>query len=128
MTPFHPYPYIKLDIQPTAQATIWIGLKNRDTGEDYPLEHLKRACQQYVDEYKLCVTVTTTQYVYVDGDELGAAIGLLNYPRFPSTHSQIRDHALRLATLLLELFKQYKVLVVMGTETIMLSDTRKGMK
>lgn len=41
--------------------------------------------RQYCDENGLCVTVTPTCYVYTGGQEAGFIVGLINYPRFPSS-------------------------------------------
>jgi len=53
--------------------------------------------QAYVNEVGLCVTVTPTEYVYTGGLEQGAAVGLVNYPRFPSDPTTIWSHAEALA-------------------------------
>jgi hypothetical protein len=45
--------------------------------------------RQYCDEHGLCVTVTPTIYVYTGGQEVGLAVGLINYPRFRSTPQEI---------------------------------------
>lgn len=54
-------------------------------------------CAAYCDAVGLCVTVTSTTYVYTGGSEVGVAIGLINYPRFPSTPSEIWQRAEALA-------------------------------
>lgn len=52
----------------------------------------------------LCVTVTPTTFIFTGGEESGAAVGLINYPRFSSENSEksvIEDHAIALAALLM---------------------------
>lgn len=60
-------------------------------------EEAKTFCREFCDEVGLCVTVTKTSYVYTGGDEDGVIVGLINYPRFPSTHLEILTRAVRLA-------------------------------
>ena len=71
-----------------------------------------RICQEYVDKENLCVTVTPTKFFYTNGNECGAIVGLINYPRFPSIGNEVEDHAFALATQLKEKFKQKRVSVV----------------
>ena len=59
------------------------------------------ACRQFC-RTGLCVTVTPTDYIYTGGAESGFVIGLINYPRFPSTPDEIIARATDLATLLLD--------------------------
>jgi hypothetical protein len=59
-------------------------------------------CGDYCDEIGLCVTVTSTTYVYTGGAEEGVIIGLINYPRFPATPKQIEEKAIELGWWLLE--------------------------
>ena len=106
---------------PTFTATIYVGFKNRDTGEVHEMCEVASICRQYCDAVGLCVTITPTHYIYKDGEEPGCAVGLINYPRFPSTPEQITSHALALAQLLKDAMEQYKVSVVFPGETVMLS-------
>lgn len=110
----------------TFSVTIWIGLKVRDTNETFSVADAQEIAQNYCNANKLCVTVTPTHFVYSGDSEPGVAVGLINYPRFPSTPEQIGDHALRLAELYLTIFKQYKVAVVFPLNTIMLSQEPFG--
>lgn len=66
-----------------AEAKIYVGLKNRATGEEYSVDYVKQLCQKHVDKIGLCVTVTETDYIYTNGSEKGVIVGLINYPRFP---------------------------------------------
>lgn len=54
-------------------------------------------CLDYCDRVGLCVTVTETTYCFTGGEEAGVIIGLINYPRFPSTPEAIWAHAETLA-------------------------------
>jgi hypothetical protein len=57
----------------------------------------QRVCVNYCTKIGLCVTVTKTTYCYRGGSCEGVIIGLINYPRFPSTTTQIWGHAMNLA-------------------------------
>lgn len=112
---------------PTITATVYCGLKNRDTGTVRTLEDAIAVCQRYVDMIGLCVTVTPTEFIYTDGREPGVAVGLIHYPRFPSDYRTIRAHAENIARHLLVELEQFRVTVVMGDETFMLSDDEKDL-
>jgi hypothetical protein len=110
----------------TFTATIYVGMKVRDTGNEFTLHDAHSIAQLYCDEHKLCVTVTPTHFVYTSDNEPGVAVGLINYPRFPSTPEVIGDHAIKLAEIYLKAFKQYKVCVVFPGQTVMLSQEPFG--
>jgi hypothetical protein len=104
----------------TFTAAIHCGLKCRATGKIYPVADAEYVAQVYCDDVGLCVSVTPTTYVYTNGREPGVIIGLINYPRFPSARDEIRDHAIRLATMLKTQLGQLVVTVVFPDETVML--------
>jgi hypothetical protein len=108
----------------TFTATIYVGFRVGRSGHEpervFTLDEAKAIAQQYVNEVGLCVTVTPTEYVYTKGGEPGCIVGLIHYPRFPSTPEAIRNHALTLARLLLAGLRQFKVSVVFADETVML--------
>lgn len=66
------------------------------------LADIQATCQAYCDEIGLCVTVERAHYIYTGGNERGAVIGLINYPRFPSTQEAISERAEKLALRLLD--------------------------
>lgn len=110
----------------TFWAKIYVGFYNRDTKKnDGSLQKARKLCQEYVDDVSLCVTLTPTEYIYVRGQEKGVVVGLINYPRFPNTNSQIKNYALDLAKKLMLAFNQYKVTIVMPAKTILLSREKK---
>jgi hypothetical protein len=78
----------------------------------------QKVCQQFVDEKGLCVTLEPCKYIYTGGMEEGFEVGLINYPRFPSTSSEITDIALRLADHLRITCNQGSYSVMTPTETI----------
>jgi hypothetical protein len=109
---------------PTFTATLYVGFKDRDAGTEATMADVLDIIQQHVTENSRCVSVTPTTFVYRDGRENGAAIGLINYPRFPTDHFDIRTRAITLGYLLMSRLRQYRVSIVMGSETILLSDER----
>ena len=102
-------------------ASIYVGTKDRDTKEVFSTDLAKQWLQDYVNLVGLCVTLTPTDFIYVNGSEPGLIVGLINYPRFPSTPSLIKQQALEIAEGLQTIFRQYKVSVVFPDETVMLS-------
>jgi hypothetical protein len=105
----------------TYTATIYVGLRNLSTGLLVPEPDALAIVQNYVNSVGLCVSVTPTRFVYTSGSEPGLIVGLINYPRFPSTPDKIRTHAFKLAELLLRGCKQLWVSVVLPDETVMFS-------
>ncbi len=66
------------------------------------LAKIKDTCREFCLR-GLCVTVTPTEFIYVGGSETGAAVRLINYPRFESGPEAININALELArTLMVE--------------------------
>jgi hypothetical protein len=59
-----------------------------------------------------CVTVGPTTYVYNGGAEAVVRVGLINYPRFPSTPRDIFKCAEMLAMILLDALGQESASIV----------------
>lgn len=62
---------------------------------DYHLA--KNICREWALEVGACVTVERVDYVYTGGEEVGVRVGLINYPRFPTTYEELRDKARSIA-------------------------------
>ena len=112
---------------PSYWATIFIGFKNVDTGHVHSIDFVRKICSDYVNKVKLCVTLTPTEFIYSsERDELrgevGAIIGLINYPRFPVVQELIERRAMDLANILKEKLEQYRVTVQFPDRFVMLSD------
>lgn len=101
-------------------TNIYLGLKEDCDGEVKFIEEVYDVCQQYCNGYGLCVTVSPTRFIYTNGYEDGCCVGLINYPRFPSTNEKITDLAIGLAEILKQNFKQNRVSVVTSDKTYML--------
>ena len=113
-------------------ANIYVGLKETRKYDPsvrdlpWPISHtladVKAICQKYCDEKGFCVSVTETEFVYTNGNEPGAIVGIISYPRFPSNNGDLRDRALELGEILRKACGQYKVSIVMPSEVVMLGE------
>ena len=105
----------------TFEAKIYVGLRPA-YHDAYMFDEymVRKIAQAYCNEVSLCVTVTPTTFLYKDSGEYGAVVGLINYPRFPATESEIVDHAKALGYRLLRGLKQNRVSIVTTNDTIML--------
>lgn len=78
-------------------------------------------CLDYCDRTGFCVTVTETTYCYTGGEEAGVIVGLINYPRFPSTPEQIWQRAEELAAELCAGLKQQSYSIQAPDKTVWFS-------
>lgn len=111
-----------MKIARTFNVQIWCGLREGYEGPVHTVEEVIEICQEYVNNVKYCVTVSPTTFVYVNGREPGAVIGMINYPRFETTVEEILRKATALADILMKRFGQHRVTVTTPTETIMLEN------
>lgn len=63
-------------------------------------------------ERGMCVTVTPTKFIYSGGSEDGMAIGIINYPRFPTTPESLDAFAEDIVECLMPLLNQRSASVV----------------
>jgi hypothetical protein len=107
----------------TYSAIIYVGFRvGRTSNPTHGMNTIADA-RRIVHEYVavgLCVTMTPTEFVYTGGGEPGVAVGLINYPRFPSSHQAIYDHAIALGEKLRVGLNQFRVSVVFPDKTVML--------
>lgn len=104
----------------TYQATISLGLREQYTDKHHTVDEVIEICQDYCDRIGLCVTVTPTYFIYTEGREDGCFIGLINYPRFPSSPEDVYKKAYNLACILKERFNQLKVSIICSDKTYMI--------
>lgn len=107
----------KLD---TFTANIYLGLRHGYGEGISSIDEVRSWLQCYCNEVKLGVTLTPTEFIYVGGDEPGVIIGLINYPRFPSSMFEIKSNAIAIGTGLMKLCHQERLSIVFSDETIML--------
>lgn len=102
---------------------IWVGLQETYNNEKlHTINEVESICQDFVNEVKDCVTITPTNFKYVDGGENGAIIGWISYPRFPRKREEIRKRALVLAEKLMKALNQYRVTVTTPYKSYMLEN------
>ena len=104
----------------TEAVVIYVGRKDMNTKKNCSMRRIKKAIAGYVNEVGLCVSLTETRFIYTGGGEKGIAVGLINYPRFPSDSPTLRKRSMELAEILLRTCKQHKVSVVFNDKTVML--------
>lgn len=105
-------------------ASIYIGLKVRGADILHSITAVENICQEFCDDIGFCVTVTHTKYVYTDGWEQGAIVGIINYPRFPSTEKTLENRTLLLATELMLKLEQKRITIDFPKHTIMLTTSK----
>jgi hypothetical protein len=108
----------------TYTAQIYVGLREGYGEQIHSIGEVWCVCQEFVNKVGFCVTVTPTQFLYMNGMEPGAIVGTINYPRFPSSRKNLKTKTLQLATNLMLEFKQCRVSVVFPDETIMLENIK----
>jgi hypothetical protein len=83
-----------------------------------PIETAKTALRGECLRAGLCITIEPTTYIYTGGEEAGFVVGLINYPRFPSSAEAIHERALHVAHLLLEACQQHSILLMEPGESV----------
>jgi hypothetical protein len=82
------------------------------------LQTIKQTCRQFCLEVGLCVNIQPCDYIYTGGEESGAVIELIHYPRFPvEDFRDIRNKARDLAYRVAEAACQHSVLVMTPEKT-----------
>lgn len=104
----------------TFTASIYVGLQHGYAGELSSIDEVRQWLQTYCNQVKLGLTLTQTEFIYVDGGEPGVIIGLINYPRFSVPIEEIKQRAIVIAQGLMELCHQERVSIVFSDDTIML--------
>ena len=82
------------------------------------IEQAKQVCREECMAEGLCVTVSPASYIYTGGEESGIVIGLINYPRFPSSPDRIVRRARVLAETLMKRLCQRSFSLMTPQETI----------
>ena len=78
----------------------------------------KQTCREFCMEKGFCVTVEPVAFIYTGGEESGVRVGLINYPRFPTTHDDLEATAHVLAERLRVALCQHSFSVVGPRTTI----------
>lgn len=77
-----------------------------------PIEQAKQALRAECLREGLCVTIEPTLFIYPGGEEAGFVVGLVNYPRFPSTPEAITRRAEQLIDALLGATHQHSAMLM----------------
>jgi hypothetical protein len=77
-----------------------------------PIEVAKQIVRADCMREGLCVTIEPTTFMYTGGEEVGYVVGLVNYPRFPSTPDKIVSRARDLMHKLLEGTYQHSAMLM----------------
>ena len=112
-----------MEILKSYNVQIWCGLKESyNDNKVNSIDDVREVCDQWVNYIKDCVSITPTEFRYVDGSEPGVIVGYIQYPRFPREEQEIKRRALRLAEKLMIALKQNRVTVVTPEESIMIKN------
>jgi hypothetical protein len=77
-----------------------------------PIDVAKQILRWECLDEGLCVTIEPTTFIYTGGEEAGYVVGLLNYPRFPSSPAKLSKRAREVMYALLEGTHQHSALMV----------------
>jgi len=77
-----------------------------------PIEVAKQALRAECLREGLCVTIEPTTFIYTGGEEAGYVVGMLNYPRFPTTPEALMSRARDVMHKLLDATHQHSALMV----------------
>lgn len=88
MTQFHPDWAMREEL--AMQIDLWIARPRSELLR----KRMVAVVQRYCDDVGLCVTITSTRFVFTGGYEMGFRVGLRNYPRFVTRESsELLAHA-----------------------------------
>ena len=90
-----------------------------------PIETAKQALRAECLREGLCVTVEPTLFIYTGGEETGFVIGLVNYPRFPSSPQEITNRAEQVIAALLEATHQHSAMLMTPETTRWVSQRKE---
>jgi hypothetical protein len=86
-----------------------------------PIEVAKQWLRAECLREGLCVTIEPELFIYTGGEETGYRVGLVNYPRFPSSTEVLMERAESILAGLIEATHQHSGLLVGPGETVWLS-------
>jgi hypothetical protein len=82
-----------------------------------PIEVAKQILREECMREGLCVTIEPTTFIYTGGEESGYVVGLVNYPKFPSTSEGVTDRAASIARMLRDRTFQHSCMIVTPSKT-----------
>lgn len=81
----------------------------------------KQVCREYCLDLGFCVHVEPVDFIYTGGEETGFKVGIIHYPRFPSTHDDLWQRATELADVMMKRLCQHSYSIVGPRDTIWFS-------
>ncbi len=119
---------------PTFEAKIYVGFRHgylpysqvvAETKD--PITLVREVCEEMV-KTGWCLSIQPIEYIYTKtkatasspavGGEPGVVVGVINYPKYPSSVHELRHRIIELASKLMERLKQTGVSVVFTDETL----------
>lgn len=87
-----------------------------------PVAEIKQTCRHWVKENPCCVNVSKTSFIYPGGEETGACVELVNYPKFARSSEEILEAAKALGFEIKAATAQDSFLIATPTTTYWWSD------
>lgn len=109
-------------IEKSFNVQIWVGLRSGYGDYIHGMNDVREICDKWIHEIKDCVSITPTEFRYVNGWEPGVIVGYIGYPRFLRSNEEILDRALRLAEKLRIDLHQQRVTVTTPETSYLLED------
>ena len=109
-----------MKIENTFLVNIYVGFREGYGDIIHTYCEAEQILQEYCDSISYCVSMTPTKFIYKNSNEEGVIIGLINYPRFPSTREDIVNKAFAIAEIFLEKFNQNRISVVYSDQTYLI--------
>jgi len=107
---------------PRYDVQIFVGTQIGYTEDFHTIFEVDNICKEYCEEHKIAVTCSLTKFIYPGGEEQGAIVGLINYPRFPSSATEVTLHAYQLAYKLMDGLDQFRCSIFTPTDIILLEN------
>ena len=98
------------------EATHWVRLYLSG-----PIEIAKQVIREDCMRQGLCVTIEPTLFIYTGGEETGYVVGLINYPRFPVSATELDERGEALMQKLLSATHQHSALMMTPLTTVWIS-------
>ena len=81
------------------------------------VEAVSQILSEYAFNNGACFTVEPTKFIYTGGQENGVVIGMVKYPKFEKSNTEIFNEAIKVAKIVLSKTFQRTCLVVASDET-----------
>ena len=109
-----------MKIEKTFNVNIYVGFREGYGDQLHTYNEAEQILQEYCDDIPYCVSMTPTKFIYDGSNEEGIIIGLINYPRFPSTREDVTNKAFEIAEIFLKKFNQNRISIVCSDQTYLL--------